>query len=74
MIDPFESSPVWEDDQVITRKDLIRIISELSQELSFGEFTKTEKIRFNASMATLTILVDWLDSGKADFFRLEDID
>ena len=67
-IDPHNlGAPVYKENQVVTASDLKRIINELVNGTLGQEMTVIETERFDAAIATLTNMLDWLQLGKPKY-------
>jgi hypothetical protein len=67
-IDPYNLGPkVYKRDQVITQEDLVNIINELMAKVSGTVLTAAEVERFDAAVATLSNLHEWLKLGKPEY-------
>lgn len=66
-MDPYNLGPaVYKIDQVITLDDIRKIINELVAIVAEMPLDSKEVERFDAALATLTNLYDWLKMGKPD--------
>ena len=64
--------PVYKEDQVLTIRNLQGIISELVSTVEHSKpLTSVEAERFDAAIATLTNLLDWLLMGKPNNVPIE---
>lgn len=72
-INPFEQGPLWEDNQVVTTDDMIRIKSGLLK--ARHRFANANDIENTISTEVMLdfvdVLLDWVLSGKPEHMRLK---
>lgn len=66
----FEQKPVYEEDQVLTTRDLLAVRNGFA--LQFEQLSKyriMDRYKFLAFFTCIDLLLKWLEAGKPDTFK-----